>query len=371
MRRVLAATVPLLLAVAPAQGGPARVAPGISSGNVEYVTTVPFEAGGATGAARVGKYLYVAGAKSFSIYDISDPLDPQLMSITPIGFYFANEDVDTNGKILLIASDQGTQDLQKLTVYDVEDKDAPVKIADVQARDHNFECVLGCRWAYGSRGTIVDLRNPRAPKRAGIWGVGMGPGDGFDTTEVAPGLVLAATRPLQLIDGRKDPARPTILARGAAPDPRLLHSVGWPRRARDRFLLVQGETFGETRCESDSGAFMTWDTRGWTRTHTFKLVDEYRTDNGSYADGSPAASAFGCTAMWFEEHPSFHDGGLVATAWFEHGTRFLDVDRRGAIREVGYFMPFGGATIAAYWVTDEIVYAVDIERGIDILRYER
>jgi hypothetical protein len=75
--------------------------------------------------------------------------------------------------------------------------------------------------------------------------------------------------------------------------------------------------------------------------------------------------------MWFQEHPDFASGGLVASAFFEHGTRFLEVDRKGKIAEVGYFMPAAGETIATYWITDEIVYAIDISRGIDILQFDR
>jgi hypothetical protein len=56
-------------------------------------------------------------------------------------------------------------------------------------------------------------------------------------------------------------------------------------------------------------------------------------------------------------------------AWYEHGTRFLDVDSKGKIKEVGWFLPLGGSTSATYWINDEILYAVDYNRGIDILRY--
>lgn len=369
MRKIVGFLLVILIA-APAASArlDSSVAPGFASGNVEYLKTVPIEAGGATGARIVGHYLYVAGVKSFSIYDVSDPLDPQLVSITPVGFYFANEDVDTNGRILLIARDQ--YQASGLAVYDVESKESPALVGQLDSvRDHNFACVLDCRWAYGSRGSIIDLRDPAEPKRVGVWGVGLDPVDGFDTTEVAPGLVLAATRPLQLIDARKNPQKPSVVARGAAPDERLLHSVEWPRQARDRFALVQGETFAEVRCDSDSGAFMTWETKRWKKTHTLRMIDEYRTTNGTFVDGRPPANVLGCTAMWFDPHPAFRNGGLVAAAWFEHGTRFLWVDKRGMIDEVGYFMPAGGSPIAAYWLTDDIVYTIDFERGIDILRF--
>lgn len=340
---------------------------GFASSNVEHVATIPLEAGAPTGARLVGDYLYVAGAKSFSIYDVTDPLDPQLLSITPVGFYFANEDVDTNGEILLLSSDT-VQD--ELYVWDVEDKTKPELLATVPGvRDHNFACVFDCTWAYGTRGSIVDLRDPTSPEVAGSWGGGQNPNDGYDTTEVARGRVLTATRALMLLDARRNVRRPELLALGASPDNRLMHSVRWPREMKDRFILVQGETFGPSLCSGGSGAFMTWDATRWAKTHTFQMIDEYRVSNGSYADGSPPANAVGCTAMWFQEHPDFHNGGLVTAGFFDHGTRFLEVAGDGGIEEVGYFMPVGGETIASYWITDRIVYSIDLVRGIDILRY--
>ena len=347
----------------------APTAGGLASDNVSYVSTVPFEAGAAlTGARIVGDHLYVAGARSFSIYDISDPLMPTLESITPTGPQFPNEDVDTNGKILLISNQQLGRTLE---VWDVEDKAAPVQLATLSnVADHTFACVLGCRYAYGAGGSIVDLRRPAEPRLVGYWG-GVTTGDGFDTTEVSPGRVLTATRTIQLLDGRRDIIHPRVVARGATEDNRLIHSLRWPNEGRDRFFLVQGETPFSRKCDADSGAFMTWDTKGYERTHTFEMVDEYRVVNGTFIDGNPPVNGAGCTTMWFQEHPGYANGGLVAAAFFDHGTRFLEVDGKGKISEVGYFMPAGGETIATYWATDEVVYAIDLTRGIDILRYER
>lgn len=90
-------------------------------------------------------------------------------------------------------------------------------------------------------------------------------------------------------------------------------------------------------------------------------------DGGIYLDGDPAANALGCSGHWFTER-----AGLVAAGWYEHGTRFIDVDQQtGAITEVGYFQPVYGSASAAHWVTDDIVYVVDYARGIDILRFDR
>jgi hypothetical protein len=340
---------------------------GVASDNVTYIKTVPIDAGFPSGARRVGKYLYVAGVRQLSIYDVTDPLNPQLMSSTPIGAQPFNEDVDTNGKILLTSEDSGRD---MLHVWDVSDKRNPSQIAELGGmNDHTYTCVLGCKWAYGSRGSVIDLRDPGNPQLAGQWASLPG-SDGFDATEVAPGLVLTSTRVIQLLDARKDPAHPTLVASGTTSDRRLIHSNLWPRSGRDKFFLVQGETPFSGRCNANSGAFMTWDASTWRTSHSFRLIDEFRVANGTYTDGNPAAGAFGCTTMWFDDHPAFRDGGLVVSAFFEHGTRFLSIDKKGQIEEVGYFMPAAGSTIATYWITDEIVYAIDISRGIDILRFD-
>lgn len=372
MRRPVVTAVLLLgLSVpAPTAGRAAPRPPltGVSSANVTWVTTVPVEAGLATGARILGRHLYVGGAKSFSIYDISDPLAPALQSVTPIGFVFPSEDVDTNGEILLMNDEQGP--LGSLRIWDVRDKKAPALLATLgNLRDHTFSCVLRCQWAYGSRGTIVDLRDPARPAVAGRW-ADLPRNDGFDVTEVSPGIVLTASRTMRVLDARRDPARPRVVAGGTTEDRRLLHSVRWPRGGQDRFALVQGETPFSGRCTSQSGAIMTFDTAQWRRGREFRLVDAYRVINGGYVDGDPAAGAWGCTAMWFQQHPSFRDGGLVAAGFFEHGVRFLRVDARGRIGEVGRFMPAGGSTIAAYWATNEVVYSLDVHRGIDVLRYD-
>lgn len=363
---IVAAVLVLSVPGAPAEGT------GVASDNVTYVKTVPLEAGMATGARVLGNHLYLAGAKSFSIYDIADPENPQLLSYTPIGVAFAVEDVDTNGKVLLIQDEQGASRIEggKLSIWDVEDKAAPEKIGEITGvSDHTFSCVLGCRYAYGSRGSIVDLRVPEHPQLVGNWG-GLPPNDGFDVTEVAPGVVLTSSRVMHLLDARKDPTSPRIMARGGTSDNRLIHSNRWPNKGQDRFFLVQGETPLSQTCNEQSGAFMTWDASRWKKSHSFSVIDEFRVDNGTYTDGNPPAGVWGCTNMWFDDHPTFDGGGLVVSGFFEHGARFLEVSSKGEISELGYFTPVGGETIATYWVTNDIVYAIDLHRGIDILRFE-
>ena len=51
---------------------------------------------------------------------------------------------------------------------------------------------------------------------------------------------------------------------------------------------------------------------------------------------------------WFEQHPTFKDGGFVALSAYESGARFLDVAADGTTR-----------------------YGLDDLRGIEVLTFDR
>ena len=370
MRKAAGILVGLTLlsgALTPAGAGPTQG--GFTSDNVEYVTHVPFEIGTATGARVIGKYLYVTSWKSFSIYDVSDPMNPTLVGRpVPFGFKFENEDVATNGKIMLF-SEQLPQNI--LHVWDVEDKSNPVQIAELPGGGgHTQSCVFECKYAYSSTGTIVDLRDPTKPEIVGNWGEGMPSQSAHDVNEVGPGLVLTSSNPIMLLDARKDPAKPTLL--GVGQDERVtggIHSNQWPNDAKDSMFLMSSESNATARCTGGNGAFMTWSANNYQKTGQFKLLDIYQLENGTYQDGAPAVNGLGCSAHWFQEHPDYRNGGLVALGSYEHGTRFVDISPKGKVSLKGFFVPAAGSTSAAYWLNDEIVYAVDYSRGIDVLRY--
>ena len=346
---------------------------GFSSDNVEFVEFVPFEVGTATGARVVGKYLYVTSWKTFSIYDVSDPLSPQLITTEPFGFKFENEDVATNGKLLIFSE---TTPRSILHVWDVEDKTNPVEIATLDgAGEHTMSCILKCKWLYGSEGGIIDLRDPTQPKKMEEkWGDGSPNQDsnGHDITEVANGLVLTSSNPMQFLDARKDPRHPKLLAL-AEQQEAFVHSNHWPRNAKDRFALSTGETWvpgADARCDDTSAGLSSWDTKGWQKTHTLREIDTITMKAGTWQDGSPAINApFGCSSHWFDTHPKFKNGGLLAAGFYNHGTRFIEVGKDGKLTEVGYHLPHAGGTSAAYWMTNDIVYAIDYQRGFDVLKF--
>lgn len=324
--------------------------------------------------------MIVTGWTQFSIYDVSDPASPQLVGTpVPFGFKFENEDVATNGRIMLFSENLP---VNQLHIWNVEDVTNPVEIAQVRgAGQHTTSCILDCKWAYGSSGAISDLRDPANPKLMDEkWtDVIKEPiTDHHDVTEVAPGLVITATNPMVLLDARKNPVKPEVLAI-SEPNEQIgeaaVHSNLWPRNAKDKFLLVSGESWSPTnggaQCTEDANqGFSTWDTRKWKKTQSFKRIDTWKGYNGTGTDGGSAVNApFGCSSHWFDTHPKWNNGGLAAVAWYSNGTRVLDVNSKGKISEAGWFLPHAGGTSAAYWVDNEYIYAVDYQRGIDILRF--
>lgn len=369
MRRLAAVGLALLLSVAglslPSQAGPTPG--GFASDNIEWITHIPIDAVTATGAKLIGKYLYVTSWRNFSIYDVSDPESPQLLSTTPFGFKFENEDVSTNGEILLFSESLPGN---TLFIWNVEDKSNPVEVSSLAgAGDHTMSCILDCRFAYGSDGTIVDLRDPENPKfiarrsEPNSWHRQTGLlGDAHDVEEFKNGYVITSpiSDALQLLDVR-DPAHPKVLARGMHPAPSqwLFHSGKWPREGKDNFIVMEGE--------GSDGPILTYDARGWKKDKTFELIDQYTVEAGMYVDGRSRDANE--SSHWFDTHPDFRDGGLLVAGWYSQGMRLLKVQANGKLKEVGYFLPHAGSTFSSYWITDRVIYNVDLNRGIDVLRY--
>jgi len=355
-----------LAAAAPAWAGPEA---GLTSDNVTHVRNIAKHAD-SSGARKVGNFFYITTGRNLTIYDVSTPENP-----TEVGDLvlpkvaepaFAEEDVDTDGRILLVENGD------TLFVIDVTDKTDPEVMSQVDDADtHTITCVLSCTYAYGNNGKIFDLRDPENPVLTmGNWETKFPVESTHDVTEVEPGVILTASQPMLLLDARpSDRGSPTdpALIRSTAPEAdRFVHATRWPRAAQDDFLLVGGEEIGPQCSGSASSTFSTWNA------DTFTQIDEYRVLPGVPTQGRLPDSTF-CT-HWFQEHPRYENGGLVAISWYEQGTRFLRVGQDGQISEEGYFLPTGapvaGQASAAYWISDRVVYVADYLRGLDVLRFE-
>jgi len=395
----LAAAAAFLPVAAPAQAG---IGPDyVSSDNIELVERIK-TVGDGVGATIVGDYMYVTSTKSLSVFDIkTDPEHPIEVGLSTMQVEWENEEVPTNGKILAISSTANCPDPTKanvtegvvgtnstgcLTLYDVSDPSTVKRLTSVAgAGQHTSACIYECTWFYGSTGAITDARDPANAKLAGDWRTAFGE-EFFKNSchhmrEIQPGIVLASCQPTVLLSLRAEdggsPLKPVVIGTGVNEDARFIHSSRWPRKGRDKFMISGGETNASPQCDDTVGAFMVWDAStirdngaGFQKGGSFKLLDEVRPSNGQYVDGHSPVNGLGCTVHWFTEHPQFRDGGAVALAEYENGTRLLQITPAGKIVEQGFFLPLGGSTSAPHFHPNgKVIYAIDYGRGIDVLRY--
>ncbi len=398
LRSLAAAAVALGIAAPAASAG---VGPDyVSSDNVEYVGPIR-EAGDGVGARIVGDKLYVTSTTHLLIYDIkSDPAAPKLLGTFTLNIEFENEEVPTNGKILGISSDTfcvipdpngignsgSAVDGGCLSIYDVSNPSSIKLLSVVKgAGNHTSTCVFDCKYFVGNEGTLVDATDPANAKIVeGGWKDTLEDqevGYCHHVRELDPGVILGACNPVALFSMRPQdggsPTAPALISKGELGDTRLIHSNRWPQNGRDRWVLVGGETNASGTCDDTVGAFMTFDAKntvnpaGGFFNQPMTLVDEFRPTSGTYQDGKSPYNALGCSVHWFEEHPTFRNGGLVALATYENGTRFMQIGPDGKITEQGFFLPAGGSTSAPHWnpYDPTIVYSIDYARGIDILKY--
>jgi hypothetical protein len=364
----------------------------IASEHVRFIKNIP-EAADGVGARVVGSFMYVTSSKGLQIYDLADPENPVQIGGIMLQVHWENEQVPTNGTLLGISSSDGCMKIDTtkrmpdpgrnqrgncLSIYDVRDKANPAWLTSVwDSGAHTNTCVLDCSYMWSSNGLITDLRHVLEPGHpasvVGNWLDGLGITSTHHQTEVSPGIVLSASQPVFLLSTQPSdggsPTKPKVLAKGSNEDGRFIHSSMWPRHGADKFALIGGETNGMVRCDAyPTGAFMTWKRSSVAGKLT--MVDEFMLSNGTFTDGSPPVNHLGCSAHWFEEHPSFHDGGLVALGAYEHGTRFMRVDAAGMIHQAGWFMPLNGSTSAPHWAPDgKTIYAIDYQRGIDVIQW--
>ena len=73
-------------------------------------------------------------------------------------------------------------------------------------------------------------------------------------------------------------------------------------------------------------------------------------------------------AHWMELSPEFDGGGVMAVAYYNRGTRFVDVDKDGMMKEIGWITPAEGYTGSPRWISDDVVYLMDYRRGLEVVK---
>lgn len=319
-----------------------------------------------TGAVLDGDFLYVTSFWSLTIYDTSNPLVPELLATKVSPHLVYGELISTDGEILLLNDGVGGGTLD---VWNVEDKTNPVLAGSLLGvRDEHVSCILECRWAYGSDGSIIDLRSPDKPALHSInWKARVGiAGDALHRVdEFRPGFVATAPRegPPLIVDVRR-PLSPRRVATTAVREgtPNMFLYTEWVNGGRDRFVISSTENAG---CGDDhQGALLTFDTKGWPRDKSFEVAGTYRYRGRTESDDDA------CQAYYFSLHPSFDDGGLALLPNGIEGTRVIEIDERGRIEEVDAFVLPTSDVWLAFWMDEEIFYALNQTGEVYILRYE-
>src|SRR4051812_22792615 len=348
LRAALTSCLAVLALAAPAMAEPPAPAlpDAVMSDNVEYLGSIKQDIGLTTGAKVLGNRLFVTSGKNISIYDISNPASPQALGTLKTNIAWENEEVPTNGKVLAVASDFYSigvpECVQALKVtgcvqfFDVRDPANIKQVGTIPIANHTAECALDCQYFYGKAGTIIDARgilDGKAPTVIGNWqqslaAQGVAEKSCHHIRELRPGVLLTACRPFAVISvNRADggsPAFPKVLYTGDAA--KFVHSARWPRQGKDKLVLIGGEKNFTVRCDRNDSEFSTYSASKVLarRSRQFQgpLAQIVPAGNGVYADGKPVAGALGCSVHWFQEHPTFKNGGLVALSEYEDGVRF-------------------------------------------------
>ncbi|MCW2605816.1 MAG: hypothetical protein JWO60_509 [Frankiales bacterium] len=402
-------------AVPPAVPSTPVTAP-FASPNVQHVGTIPLEGVGVSMETRTmpdGQVrAFVSGAGGLSIYDATDPTAPELLGHLPF-YNWENEDiaVSKDGKTAFLTEFQGTLYLHAV---DVADPTLPTITGSLLLDGaHTVVCAdEPCNYLFGSEGQTYDVTDRANPVRVPAgkdWGtllkdpVTKKTQNGHNLHQDGQGYWIADTMPLLMFkqgkkaDGTADPFALTKITDGV-----ITKDTGYqhnnirpnaenykPRSTTDNasglkdgeLLLGNGETNFGPQCDGSSGAFSTWSMVGFEgkKTKGMTQVDVLRPVNGDYAAaGDPAINEMGCSGHWFTQRNA-DDGKnlLVAAAWYEHGTRFLNVDRStGKIKQVGFYQPVRGAASEAFIMPTkkdgkDVVWTVDYHSGIDILVFDQ
>ena len=422
MRRIaLVAAMALVLAglAVPANAGTTvYMEPGVGgfmSPNLSYVATIPTDSPGV--GARImtingQRRIYVSSVQGLRVYDITNPALPLLIGALELP-HWENEDVTVSkdGKTILMSEFTGTY------MHVISSTDLPTGklllqpvgfLPPTENGGHIVDCMDdACNYVYGSEGSIIDLRDKTKPTPLDKgWASQLGlPSNGHNLEVDAAGIAWMDVTPITALNV-DNVTKPTVLAQAdknamgaaktayqhnnirpaaAAWTPRVTaEELADPNYRPGELLLSNGETNFTGTCGADNGPFATYSLKGLNldgttkntaaQNKTFKPIEVFRPINGEYdGNGDPAVNAIGCSGHWFSVNEKVRPGNYtVAAAWYEHGTRLLNVNpATGKISQLGYFQPVAGSASAAHWIDDQYIYVVDYVRGIDILKFDK
>jgi hypothetical protein len=399
MRRGLVASLALVLmsalAISPVRAVPPAAAGALASSNVDFVMNIPDVAaiggrilrGVDTPVLGPRDLFYVTTSQGLRIYDVTLGLP------VPVGAlelpHFENEDVDTNGKILLIAADHFLGFPNVLYVINVENPHAPllVGVLPFPSEAHTVTCINDCTYAWLAGGGglyVVDLRNPASPRQVGRVGQEYGgthdvqvDDKGVAWVTGGGGLTAYATGDARTpaFYGTGTPLAPKVYARGRGFNNNfILHNSMRPNAAAFNPALLSnsvvdpGEAVYVTEEDyitlNEDGSFQA----GWLRIVGGELTVDF-TNRWTFANDFAIGLDHKIAVGFSSSHYFDYRDGVMAVGWYEQGTRFFDVSNVSNIRPIGYFMPAAANETWSAVFNGQYVYIIDVGRGIDVLTF--
>jgi hypothetical protein len=404
-----------------------------SSSNVRLVTTVPDALGISGVFAKSAPLFILSTTKGISVYDVSDPRAPRLTGTLPLA-HFENEAInygerrvgDRVERFVLVGYDLfgvggsepshvGTT--KEVAVVDITDPSNPHirSVVPTTTSTHTVACIeqTACDYAYtaGTAGSfsVVELRdldNPREvdsdPATAGTqpfpspaagpnpvfsdgaghkWnfdgaGYGIHTGSGgsavFDVSDpTGPQLVTTTDE-----HGTATPWNDFIHHNSARPNAESFTPQTPPDVDAGNVLLVTEEDYENTECAT-AGSFQTWHVERLDGApDAIRPLD--RINPVSAGTGVSLPRMAFCSAHWFDHHRS----GIVVQGFYQGGVRLIDVRDPTNLKQYGYFTTGVSEVWDTYWVPERnpqgiatgrstnLVYAVDLVRGLDVLEVD-
>lgn len=407
--------------------------PVAASSNVRLVNNFPDTLGISGVFAKSAPLFILSTTKGISVFDVSDPRAPRLTGTLPLA-HFENEAInygerrvgDRIERFVMVGYDLfgagGTEPdhvgtTNEVAVVDVSDPANPHirSVVPTTTSTHTAACIqqTACDYAYtaGTAGTfsVLDLRDLDAPREvdgdpatpgtqpfrspaagpnpafsngAGHkWnfddaGYGIHTGSGgsamFDVRDpAAPRLVTTTDE-----SGTASPWNDFIHHNSARPHAERF-APGTPADVNaGNVLLVTEEDYENTDCAT-AGSFQTWHVGRLDGTpDAVRPLD--RINPVSTGTGLSLPRMAFCSAHWFDHHRS----GIVAQGFYQGGARFIDVRDPANLEEYGYFTTGASEVWDTYWVPERdaagvatgrdtnLVYAVDLIRGLDVLEVD-
>lgn len=290
------------------------------------------------------------GEQGTVVLDVSDPANPVETAFIPIvdrlGQPEGSHNNLLNWPLLYVAQYQ--VDYSKLEIFDLSDPFAPEKVGELD---------------YGGQASSHDLIVDHRP----------------DGRDLAYSASITGTDVIDVTD----PTRPKSLQRISDPAVSISHQA---EPNFDRSLLLVTDEFGggsglpacgkagaSTLGEPAALPPPAGDPVDAGALHIYNLAGD-----GTIAgtNGQPKAGTFnipaqpndtlaGCTIHVFWQAP---DQDRLVTAWYGRGTRIVDYSDPARPRQLGYFVPTEADTWSAK-PHNGYIYAGNIRRGLDVLRY--